>query len=956
MALVVLFAATAVASAQSQWISPNDSPPDTVPTIELDEEASDSGRSVFDIHLNGLWVTGTSVEDQVFHRLEIPGHRSRIRSVGRPAIPRISLLLHIPTIAEQITVGQVDVFASHSISGIHPFPAQHPELELPGGNYERPPFAYNPTFYTQTEGPLPSQVAIVGDAGGTLRRVRVQNVLVQPVRSLPSQNALILDWDLRVEFLHPGLPTGPIMMTKRSSRLMQSLLDNTTTLPSNWWIDQVSYDGCYLVVTPPEYEDELEPLVRLKREQGYRTTVKTTDDTGDSASDVKTAIETWYDNCGDQADAYVLLIGDVDQIPMHIDPEFGNPSDHYYACLDGDPTDIYPEVGLGRLSVDNEADCAEQVDKIVRYQDAPPSSADFYNRIELIAHEELSNDGTPKYAEIMQEISTWMAYYASEFDVTDRFGTAPDGLVSNVVGDLNDGRNITVYRGHGSKSAWTSWDFNTAFFLESDILGLTNGEETGLVVSIACTNNALDQDDDCFGETFMEGSEHGAVAHYGATRASWTSPNHDLAYWFMVLGRPYAEFTTLADGFAATWFMLLAEWDNSSLARKNEWIYLLLGEPVMKLWSGNPRAMLATGPTMFGTSDTHLPISVSGADGEPLEGVIVTVVHGEMLIGNLYTDGFGQALIPIDGVDSGELVVRAYSDFDDSLSHRIVIPVNDGCTDTAGCADVDANGIRDDNCSWNDCDGGTCTSVDIVFADMGGAFGACSVDGFANIHDRTLALACFAGTTTCDSVNIDAGGAFGSCTPDGFCNIHDVNLALAAFAGTTTCTCPPGPSPESPADIHGSAELRLVPRSATGKPGDAIEVDVFIDGPVESLRGYQLETIVSGGLQGALALVDVHIDRRKESVFVGRLDAVDAFNVANSQMLASLGADEGIRVARSSYLATFVYDTAKAARGTFVVDVNHGQTYLLAPHDSMIAVDSAIPALIRVRSAARQSR
>jgi probable HAF family extracellular repeat protein len=126
------------------------------------------------------------------------------------------------------------------------------------------------------------------------------------------------------------------------------------------------------------------------------------------------------------------------------------------------------------------------------------------------------------------------------------------------------------------------------------------------------------------------------------------------------------------------------------------------------------------------------------------------------------------------------------------------------CAAVSDCADVNADGVRDDHCLWWSCAAGACSSVEIPFADMGGEFGSCPPDGFADSHDRFHALNCFSNQDTlgqpgygCEDAppqafNVDAGGPFGDCAPDGVCDGHDAFHALNAFDGSTTCLCPGG--------------------------------------------------------------------------------------------------------------------------------------------------------------------
>jgi hypothetical protein len=275
--------------------------------------------------------------------------------------------------------------------------------------------------------------------------------------------------------------------------------------------------------------------------------------------------------------------------------------------------------------------------------------------------------------------------------------------------------------------------------------------------------------------------------------------------------------------------------------------------------------------------------------------------------------------------------------------------VDMSCSATNDCADRDVNGIRDDNCLWWECVADTCLGNSLQqFADMGGTFGACPPDTFANIHDKNHALSCFAGTNLCDSINIDAGGAFGACNADGFCNIHDANHALAAFAGTTTCSCPAPPMPEIEPVVSGTATIRMNASTRAARPGDEIVVRVFANSTDAALRSYQLDVEVSGGGSGQLALLDVEIEPRKKWVFAGRNSVFDAFNVTNGQMLAGLEEDDGVNVADDGYLATYTYKATANADGTFMIDVVKANTYLVAPLNSEIQLGRTKPVIVSV--------
>ncbi len=311
-----------------------------------------------------------------------------------------------------------------------------------------------------------------------------------------------------------------------------------------------------------------------------------------------------------------------------------------------------------------------------------------------------------------------------------------------------------------------------------------------------------------------------------------------------------------------------------------------------------------------------------------------------------------------------------------------------GCAGFEDCADLDANGVRDDGCVWWACTDGNCLGTSVTYGDIGGEFGACPPDGIADGNDRFHALNCFANedpatpppnTYPCETaapvaLNVDAGGPFGNCAPDGVCDGNDAFAVLAAFAGESTCACPGGPGPQFDPIVVDQATLELTPAQTTLAPGETIDVAVHLTTPLGDLRGYQLHVGVAGGVTGTLELIDIHVQdvaptptkspHRSNTVRnhvrharpPGDLlaDGWAAFNVTTHQVVVGNDAP-GLAVA-PGYLATFTFRATQQARGTFEVAILHHdddpmhRTFLFPSRlGDKITILRAAPAEIRVR-------
>lgn len=259
------------------------------------------------------------------------------------------------------------------------------------------------------------------------------------------------------------------------------------------------------------------------------------------------------------------------------------------------------------------------------------------------------------------------------------------------------------------------------------------------------------------------------------------------------------------------------------------------------------------------------------------------------------------------------------------------------CDTHEQCADQDDSGIRDDNCLWWSCDAGLCQRTDIVFADMGGQFGDCVPDGIADSNDRFHSLNCFAnqdingipGAYECEAnpptaFNVDAGGPFGSCLPDGVCDGNDAFHALNAFDGSTTCSCPPNPGPVPEPTIITRGMVALVPSRDELYPGELFDVDVYLETPLDGLRGYQLQ--LSIGVEGDFELIDIAIHERPDAV-LAKQNPWRAFNLATGQMLAGLDGP-GVSTRGGDYLATFTYRVKSDANGEYWMFMSRERSFL----------------------------
>jgi mannose-6-phosphate isomerase-like protein (cupin superfamily) len=252
--------------------------------------------------------------------------------------------------------------------------------------------------------------------------------------------------------------------------------------------------------------------------------------------------------------SYVILGGDVDQIPTHKDSK-GFACDSYY-CTDGKT--VVPRFALSRFPARNKAEMDSQTD-IAAYYDR------FYNdKIRNSAVFTTYNSSV--YEQCKEEIVAKVPS-GNTFKITKCY----DGKCSknDLVAAINGGTGFINYRGHGSNTCWSS----SIGLSVKDVPKLSVGTNTPIVLSIACSNNDLYRNE-CFGASWIRNEK--AVAFLGASAPSFTAVNNyfDKYLWEAICSE---KLTIIGDIYVWATIKLYQN-NNSSNSNKNIREYLLLGD------------------------------------------------------------------------------------------------------------------------------------------------------------------------------------------------------------------------------------------------------------------------------------------------------------------------------------------------------------------------------------------
>jgi len=279
----------------------------------------------------------------------------------------------------------------------------------------------------------------------------------------------------------------------------------------------------WIVVTKRAFLPAFYPLVKLRKSQGLITKVVAVEDIYNEFSHglfdpaaIKAFLQTAYDNWARPAPAYVLLAGDANMdyrdhlatgkenvIPPHlIYSSFLIPSDNWYACMDG-PEDILPDLFMGRIPGSSVDGIADQVDKIVHYEQSAWTGQ---QKVLLVADNnessfETANEALIPYLPAQMGVEkVYLREYAAVADATQ-----------DLIDFLDVGVILTNYVGHGAVTNWSG----EYLFETSDIPLLSNGNRLAFVVAMTCLNGYFCQPFYyCLGEAFLADGNRGAIGAF----------------------------------------------------------------------------------------------------------------------------------------------------------------------------------------------------------------------------------------------------------------------------------------------------------------------------------------------------------------------------------------------------------------------------------------------------------
>ena len=603
--------------------------------------------------------------------------------IGEPYLPFKGVFVEVPAGVDlKVNVNsRKDSIMSGSYLII---PNQPPEPDV---KLDKPrEFVINKDVYAH-QNFLPDEIVRIA-RDGVIRGRRVIFLEISPIQYNPAKKLIraISSLDLTIEF--SGKIDSVAEMDKRRlaspafERQAEVFIKNYQPIePVQGSSSRQAAD--YLIICDDQFYDELAPLYAWKTLKGFLTEVVTLTDVGGTGyTDIENYIQDAYDNWS-PAPTYVLLVGDHGLLPSYpVTPDaYGDPfiSDLPYSLCQG--TDYWPDIFLGRLSVQTEAECTTVVNKIMAY-DRNPEIDDWYHDALIAAYLQDYDDynctadrwffETGTYIMDFLENTVGMGIYTAMCNDNDcgltgfhfRSGSYPhrptpvpdpvptawtslftssSQATTDVTTAINTGVGFVQHRDHGGETGWGDPPYNV-----SHVNALTNGSRTPVIFSVNCLTGAMDYSSDCFAEAFQKKSNGGAVGIVAATRVSYSGwndlfchgtytcfwPNYDSSH----SGNPYNNTFRVCEAMAfGKYYMYEYEGDSAATLYSFR-LFHWFGDPELDMRTDTPQSPTATIPSNIipGITQITIPCSDTGA--------LVAVSQDGVLLGSAIVSG-GQAVI-----------------------------------------------------------------------------------------------------------------------------------------------------------------------------------------------------------------------------------------------------------------------------------------------------------------------
>ena len=479
--------------------------------------SSSEDRIVVNFQLNGFSTIKVQTPQGEQCIVNVPEMAANLEA-GAPELPTFPIPTIIGDFAE-MTVDVIDASFTDYTMSIAPSKGNLSRQVNP----EDVPYTYGEMYQQDTFWPA-AQATL--DAPYILRDFRGQNIVVRPFAYNPVSHVLRVYTSMTIEMTKVS-DNGENPKATRKSNTVKTSPEFKASYSrrfinfSNAAKDYpfVEDDGEMLVICADQFMADMQPLVDWKNQSGRPTTMVSVSEVGgNNDNTIKSYITNIY-NDPNRNLAYVLFVGDYEHITPHSLSD--ERSDNWFGQVEG--TDHYPEVFVGRFSVQTDAHVNSQVQKVIYYERDLQAGVTWGDKGLGIGYIGAGSGhyGEDDYQHIDLIRDTLMHYTYTT--VTELHGGGGGASTTSISNTINQGVGIINYCNHGSETSWGVANYST-----SNVNALTNDNMWPIVWSVACLNGQFSYggaNGECFAEAWMRATDNATGEPTGAIGGmfSWMS-------------------------------------------------------------------------------------------------------------------------------------------------------------------------------------------------------------------------------------------------------------------------------------------------------------------------------------------------------------------------------------------------------------------------------------------------
>ncbi len=530
-------------------------------------------------------------------------------------------------------------------------------------NPEDVPYTYGEMYQQDAFWPA-AQVSL--DAPYIIRDFRGQNIVVRPFAYNPVTKTLRVYTNMTIAMTKVS-DNGENPKLARKSNTVKTSPEFKASYERRF-INFAEAAGKYpfiedngemLIICADQFMTSMEPLVEWKNQSGRPTTmVSVTTAGGNSDTGIKSYISNMYNDPNHNL-VYVLFVGDYEHITPH---SLGSErSDNWFGQVEG--TDHYPEVFIGRFSVQTNAHVTSQVNKVLYYERDLQPNVTWCDKGMGIGYYGAGSGhfGEDDYRHI-DLIRDTLLHYTYSVVTEHHGGSGGDASTSTISATTNQGISIINYCNHGSETSWGVANYST-----SNVNALTNDNMWPIVWSVACLNGKFDYGGaggECFAEAWMRatnnsnGTPTGAIGGmFSWMSQPWIPPMYGQDEMVNVLceWRNVDQFNHTLAGASLNGNMDVIDKSNDTECH-DTWV--LFGDPSLMVRTANPTDMSVTAtPSVLMLGMTELEVY---ADAD--YAIATLSMDGEVLASQRLINGHCTMTFPaLSNVGGATLVVMGFN-------------------------------------------------------------------------------------------------------------------------------------------------------------------------------------------------------------------------------------------------------------------------------------------------------